>query len=232
MGGETRPEEARLQRRAHPQGRNAMKHPAKRGCARRDGPQAEAPATPVDEGRPTNRRRRVSKTRRPQPRHAIVTARPRPGHGARGRESGLERGRGWRSSDARALRREQGRTLADGRPAWRRARAISAPAAAAPRPRKSANAGPNNVRPLAPAQHRQSAPVRSRVPSASPPSVRRRTPHHIKGLRSVLADLEPRQSAERLGRGVQAIAYDPARAGKMAHPGTVREIGIVDRINP
>lgn len=60
MGGETRPEEARLQRRAHPQGRNGMKHPAERGCARRDGPQAEAPATPADEGRPTNRRRRVT----------------------------------------------------------------------------------------------------------------------------------------------------------------------------
>lgn len=61
MGGETRPEEARLQRRAHPKGRNGMKHVAQRSCARRDGPQAEAPATPADEGRPTSQRRRVTK---------------------------------------------------------------------------------------------------------------------------------------------------------------------------
>jgi len=31
-----------------------MKHSAKRSCAGRDGPQAEAPATPADKGRPTN----------------------------------------------------------------------------------------------------------------------------------------------------------------------------------
>lgn len=61
MGGETRPEEVRLQRRAHPKGRNGMKHPAQRGCTRRDGPQAEAPATSADEGRPNNRRRRVTR---------------------------------------------------------------------------------------------------------------------------------------------------------------------------
>lgn len=87
MGGETRPEEARLQRRAHPQGRNDMKHPAKRGCARRDGPQAEAPATPADEGRPTNRHRRVTRRgdhSRASDRHRQAEIRPR-GSGPRSR---------------------------------------------------------------------------------------------------------------------------------------------------
>ena len=50
-----------------------MKHPAKPGCARRDGPQKEAPPTPAAKGRPTDKRRRVIRTRRPLMRHAIVT---------------------------------------------------------------------------------------------------------------------------------------------------------------
>src|SRR3546814_2970521 len=47
---------------------------SQRSCARRDGPQAEAPATLADKGRPTKERRRVDRTRRPSMRHAIVTA--------------------------------------------------------------------------------------------------------------------------------------------------------------
>lgn len=170
MGGETRPEEARLQRWAHPKGRNGMQHPAQRGCARRDGPQAEAPATPADEGRPTNRRRRVSGR---GDHHRAMRSSPKAEtrHGARGRQSGLERGLGRRSRDAP---RRQARN--ETHPCKRTASAAACaracgPAAAAPRPRKSAHAGQD-----AAAQRRQGSPIRSRVPSASPPSARRRSP--------------------------------------------------------
>lgn len=85
-----------------------MKHSAQRSCAHRDGPQAEAPATPADEGRPTTERRRVRASvarfgkqiagaRRHQMRHVIVTAGRDP-QGARGRGSDLEHGRGRRTA--------------------------------------------------------------------------------------------------------------------------------------
>lgn len=186
MGGETRPKEARLQRRAHPKGRNGMKHPATRGCARRDGPQAEAPATPADEGRPTNRRRRVTRrgdhkcAMRSSPKAETREARL---WGARGRQSGLERGRGRRSRDAprRQGANKNAPLQAEGQRGGVRAGlwASRRRATAA----QECSRGQKDARPLAAAQRGQSALIRSRVPCASPPSARRRSTSPLRKIR-------------------------------------------------
>ncbi len=116
-------------------------------------------------GKARKERRRIRGRRRPQnaPCDRYREAETRPG-GARGRMSGLERGRGRRSAMHRAEGANRRRTLAGGRPAWRRARAT----VRQPPPRHGRASvrtrAETKLRPLAAAPRRQSALNLFRVP--------------------------------------------------------------------
>ena len=124
-----------------------------RSCARRDGPQAEAPATPADKGRPTSNAA-ASQDAATMVTSAIVTFGRDPPGGARraGVAEAVERGRADRRGDARML---------------------------------------------------------------------------LDGVSDHIARKRP----ERLDRGTETVADDPARAGEMAIPATSRTIGVYSGID-